>query len=135
MSKRNKTCPLADMVFLANRIDTFVELVQDPQGFFKRYPDEILPGSLDHQLIAAAFYLLVDCYLRSKGLKAHPRSKTQIAFMEALTEVAEAVIKEVKARPYMYPKLSGLLGRGEAAIELDLLMQGFHFDSGEENGV
>jgi len=121
-----------DIVMLAHRIDTFVEVVQDPKGYFKRNPDEILPGSLDHQITAAAFYLLGDCYLRGKGFKDHPRSKTQVEFMEALAEVMESVSTEVRNRPYMYPKLFGLLGRGEAAIELDLLMQGFNLNSGEE---
>lgn len=121
-----------DMVFLANKIDTFLDLVQDPQGYFKRNPDDILPASFDHQITAMALYLLGDCYLRGKGLKLHHRSKTWESAMEALSAVMKAVAKEVKARPYMYPKLSGVLGRGEAAIELDLILQGFNLEKGEE---
>lgn len=115
----------SDMVFLAKRINTFVDLAQDPQGYFNRNPDDILPESLDLKITAAALYLLVDCYLRGKGLKYHPRSSTQERAMDALTAVMEAVDQEVDDRPYMYPKLSGTLGRGQAAVELDLLLQGY----------
>ncbi len=125
----------ADMVFLAKRINTFVDLVQDPQDYFHRNPDAILPESLDLKITAAALYLLVDCYLRGKGLKAHPRSRTQMLFMEALSQVMNAVDQEVDARPYMYPKLSGALGRGQAAVELDLLIDGYSLWSTEEDEV
>lgn len=114
-----------DMVFLASRIDTFVDLVQDPRRYFNRNPDAILPESLDLKITAAALYLLVDCYLRGQGLRNHPRSSTQQRAMEALTAVMGAVDQEVEARPYMYPKLKEALGRGQAAVDLDLIVQGF----------
>jgi len=110
-----------DMVFLTTRIDTFVELVQDPQGYFTRNPDAELPESLDLKIIAAALYLLVDCYLRGQGLKQHPRSSTR----HRASEVMAAVRQEFAARPYMYPKLDGALGRGQAAVDLDFILQGF----------
>jgi len=73
--------PNADTVFLAHRLDTFMDLVQDPKGYFERNPDAILPESWDLKIISAALYLLSDCYLRGKGLKYHPASKTQVAAM------------------------------------------------------
>lgn len=115
----------SDMVFLAGRVDTFIDLVQDPQGYFKRHQDTILPESLDLKMLAAAIYLLVDCYLRGKGLKYHPRSKTWVGAIKALYEVWNAINNEVKARPYLYPKLQGALARGEAAVELDWLIDGY----------
>ncbi len=115
----------ADVVFLAKRMDTFVDLVQDPQSYFNRNPDAILPESLDLKITAAALYLLVDCYLRGKGLRMHPRSKTEVAAMEGMTAAMEAVDQEVADRPHMYPKLQGALGRGQAAVELDFMVQGY----------
>ena len=115
----------SDMVFLAHRMNTFIDLVQDPQDFFKRNPDAILLESFDLKITAAALYLLVDCYLSGKGLKYHPRSRTRENAMEALAEVVDAVDNEVEARPYLYPKLCGALGRGQAAVELDWLMDGY----------
>lgn len=114
-----------DIIFLADRIDTFVDLVQNPQGYFKRNKDAILPESLDLKIIAAALYLLGDCYFRGKGLSLHPRSKTREIAMEALAATMNAIHKEVEARPYLYPKLSGVFGRGEAAVEFDLLLNGY----------
>ena len=114
-----------DIVFLASRINTFIDLVQDPQGYFNRNPDEILPESLDLKIAAASLYLLVDCYLRGQGIKTHPRSSTQGQAIEILAAVWEGVNKEVEARPHMYPKLIGALGRGQAAVELDLRLQGY----------
>lgn len=115
----------ADMVFLANRMDTFVDLVQDPQGYFNRNPDSGLPESLDLKISAAALYLLVDCYLRGQGLRIHPRSSTHARALEAMLAAMEAVDQEVEARPYMYPKLKGVLGRAQAAVDLDRMVQGF----------
>ena len=123
----------ADMVFLAKRMDTFMDLVQDPQGYFSRNPDLILPESLDLKITAAALYLLVDCYLRGQGLRIHPRSSTQERAMGAITAVMEAIDQEVADRPYMYPKLKGALGRGQAAVELDVMLQGFSlWETGSE---
>jgi len=115
----------ADIIFLTDRMDTFVDLVQDPQGYFSRNPDAILPESFDLKITAAALYLLVDCYLRGQGLKNHPRSSTQARAMEAMTTVWAAMVQEVAARPYMYPKLNEALGRGQASVEIDLLLQGY----------
>ncbi len=124
----------SDAVFLSHQLDTFLEFVADPQAYVDRFPDPILPASFDHYKLAMALHLLADCYFRSKGLKLHPRSKTEGQAMDALLELINAVTEEVKVRPHMYPKLSGVLGRGEAAIELDLLMQGFHFEAENKGG-
>lgn len=115
----------SDSAFLAGRIDTFLDLVQDPNAYFKRHPDAILPESFDLKIIAAALYLLVDCYLRGGGLKYHPRSKTVTEAMDALSDVWQEVNKEIEARPYLYPKLSQAIGRGQASVELDWLLQGY----------
>ena len=115
----------ADMVFMANRINTFVDLVQDPQGYFARPLPDGLPESFDLKVTGAALYLLVDCYLRGQGFRMHPRSKTNEIAMEAMTAVMEAVDQEVEDRPHMYPKLEGAIGRGRAAVELDLVTQGY----------
>jgi len=125
----------ADMVFLAKRINTFVDLVQDPRGYFNRHPDVILPESLDLKITSAALYLLVDCYLRGKGLKDHPRSSTQERARDALAAVWEAVEQEVEGRPYMYPKFHEALGRGRASIDLDLLLQGYSLWATEDESV
>ena len=122
-----------DMVFLTNKMDTFVELLQDPPGYFNRKPDPVLPESLDLKIISAALYLLVDCYLRGQGLKLHPRSITQERGMEALTTVWMAVTHEVAARPHMYPNLHGAFGRGAAAVDLDFMLEGFSLWSTEED--
>ena len=120
-SKPNKP----DIVFLASRINTFIDVVQDPQGFFNRVLDGMPPKSLDLMINAVSLYLLVDCYLRGRGLKIHPRSSTQDEAMETLVAMMQAVDEEVAARPYMYPKLSGVMGRGQAAVELDSILQSF----------
>lgn len=132
MSDRKRTIlNHADTVFLATRIDNFIELVQEPQGCFRRMLDKSYPGSFDRQIIAAAFYLLGVCYCRGKGLKEHPRSKTQMVFLEVLSTVIEAIGKEVNARRHLYPNLSGALGRREAVVELDEIIRGFHLSSDE----
>lgn len=123
----------SDMVFLANRINTFVDLVQDPQDYFDRKPNAILPESFDLKITAAALYLLVDCYFRGQGIKIHPRSSTQERVMEMLPAVVVAVWQEVADRPYMYPKLDGVLGRGQAAVEIDFMVQGFSLWATEED--
>lgn len=115
----------ADAVFLGKKMETFVELVSNPQKYFERNQDSVLPESLDLKISAAALYLLVDCYLRGNGLKFHPSSKTKEEFQEALAEVWEAIRKEVESRPHMYPKLIGTVGRAQAAVDLDCLMDGF----------
>ena len=125
----------ADMIFLASRINTFIDLVQDPQGYFNRNPDAILPESLDLNITSAALYLLVDCYLRGKGLNPHPRSSTRERARDALTAVWEAVEQEVEGRPYRYPKLHEAIGRGQASIELDLLLQGYSLWAVEDESV
>ena len=124
-----------DIVFLANRINTFIDLVQDPQGFFNRVLDGMPPKSLDIMINAASLYLLVDCYLRGRGLKIHPRSSTQDEAMETLVAVMQAIDEEVEARPYRYPKLIGVMGRGQAAIELDSMLQGFSLWATEDEDV
>ena len=125
----------SDMVFLSNRIDTFVDLVQNPKDFFNRGPENILPESFDLKVYGAALYLLVDCYLRGKGLKTHPASSTRERAFDALGAVMEAVNHEVEARPYMYPKLHGILGRGQAAVDLDFISQGFSWWAPEDEDV
>ena len=122
----------SDAVFLSHQMDTFLEFVADPQAYFDRFPDPILPKSFDHYKLAMALHLLGECYFRSKGLKLHPRSKTEGQAMDALLELIKALTEEVKVRPHMYPALSGVLGRGEAAIEMDLILQGFKLEKGEE---
>lgn len=132
MSDRGRTVlNHADTVFLATMIDSFMELVQKPQGRLRRMLDKSHPGSFDDQILAAAFYLLGACYCRGKGLKAHPRSKTQMVFLEVLRTVIEATFKEANARRHLYPNLSGTLGRGVAAVELDRIIRGFHLGSDE----
>jgi len=115
----------SDMVFLAKRLETFVDLVQDPQAYFERDRDDILPGSPDHKILAAALYLLIDCYLRGEGLKFHHASKTLVDAMDRLSVIWGTIQREVTARPYLYPKLNGALGRGQAAVELDWLLDGY----------
>jgi hypothetical protein len=115
----------ADIIFLSHRFETFVDLVQDPQSYFRRHPDSILPESNDLKISAAALYLLVDCYLRGKGIIYHPASKTLGLAQEALSDIFTGIHKEVLARPHLYPKLVGILARGQAAVELDWLIDGY----------
>jgi hypothetical protein len=117
--------PSDDIVFLSKMMEVFTELMQEPKGYFERNPDVILPESWDLKITSAALYLLGDCYLRGKGLKYHPASKTLAAAMEALGVVWEGIIKEVAVRPYLYPRLSGVLGRGQASVELEWLLNGY----------
>lgn len=122
----------SDMALLANRINVFVDLVQDPQDYFNRKPDAIWPDSFDGKLISAALFLLVDCYLRGQGIKMHPRSTSQELGIEMLSAVWQGIIEEIDSRPYKYPKLYGAIKRMQAAVELDFLVDGFSRWSDDE---
>ncbi len=115
----------SDIVFLAHRMNTFICMMQDPQASFKSYREAGMPESADLQIISAALYLLFDCYMRGMGLNLHPRSKTREKAMDKITELYEAVAQEVEARPHIYPKLHGALGRAQGAVELDFLIDGY----------
>jgi hypothetical protein len=115
----------SDITFLADRIDTFIDLVSDPKDYFKRHQDAILPESLDLKITAAALYFMVDCYLRGKGLKNHPRSKTLEQAVEGLSDIWAFINNEVDERPYLYPKLHGAMSRGQAAVEIEWLIDGY----------
>jgi hypothetical protein len=122
-----------DSIFLAHRMETFIDLVQDPQAYLDRNQDVILPESFDLKITSAALYLLGDCYLRGRGLKMPLKSTGERGALETLNNMFDAVRKEVEARPYMYPKLQGVLGRGQAAMEVELKMDGFSFWSEDED--
>lgn len=116
--------PNNDIVFLSHMMETFTELMQDPKGYFEREPG-VLPESLDLKITSAALYLLGDCYLRGKGLRYHPASKTMREAIEAVSAIWEGVSQETAKRPYLYPKLSGVVGRAQAAVELEWLREGY----------
>lgn len=115
----------SDIVFLAHRLNTFVGLMQDPNALLKYERGDGLPESNDLRIISAGLYLLFDCYMRGMGLKYHPKSKTLDATMEKLNELYEAVRNEAEARPYLYRHLQGALGRSQATVELDFLIDGY----------
>jgi len=74
--------------------------------------------------MSAALYLLVDCFLRGKGLNLNFRSKTREEGLEALSEIWTEIGKEAEARPYRYEKLYASLARSQAAVEMEWLIDG-----------
>lgn len=115
--------PPKDIVFMASMIETFVKLLENPERFYKESTG--LPESDDLRITSAALYFLGDCYLRGMGLKMHPASKTRVEAMEALAGLWDGINKEIEARTFLYPRLSGLIGRGKAAVELEWLVNGY----------
>jgi hypothetical protein len=116
----------ADVIFLASKMNSFLEVVEDPKAF-RKSPSDIslipIPDCFDLRILSIALLLLGDTYLRAKGLIFHPRSNTKEIFMEALTSLLNRVWDEAKRRPYLYPKLSAAIRRSEAATELDSIIQ------------
>lgn len=126
--------PKAEGTYMATMMNTFFLLVENPDMYFAYHRDSILPESRDLKLISAALYLLGDCYLRGKGLKIHPSSKTDGLARESLFEMYEAIVSAVNQRPYLYPALAGIIGRGQAAMEIEWLLDGYSRWSESESG-
>lgn len=76
----------SDAADLAYQFDKFLELVEDPDKYFKDH-NKMLPESRDMKALAAALFLLGDCYLRGRGLNLNPRSKTSGMAVEGLASM------------------------------------------------
>lgn len=124
MEKRESIINKSDMKFLAKKFEAFIEFAGDPQRYFeKNVDDPACVGSSDSKVLAMAMFLLCDTYLRGKGINAHHRSKTQLIFLDMLSQVWEGIRDEIESRPYRYPESFGSFGRSMAAVEIDWITE------------
>jgi len=115
--------PKGDITFLAsqaeNILDTCEDAEQECHRFLENWPSGTQhPWSKDVYVLLSTVTAIMDSYLRAKGLKRHPASKTEKEHFAAGTRILGQIFQEVIDRPYLYPRFKSHVDKGIVGLEL-----------------